>query len=138
MIIKFGFIRLIARWIGKLTLRKTLKIMKAESSLITIVSEKCATLVHIKTPKGKSINMPAGGNVVIIRVVSWSSGVNNTTSLTIELNTQLEASRRSKLFCSRFTKYARSGAGILRKKKINMVMIIITYSMLSQLIRRNI
>ena len=76
VIIKLGFIRLIARWIGELTLRKTLKIMKAESSLITMVSKKCATLVHIKTPNGRSINMPIGGVVVIIRVVSGSSEVN--------------------------------------------------------------
>ena len=67
---KFGFTRLITQWIGELTPRKNLKIMKAESSLITIVSKKCATLVHIKTPNGKSINMPIGGIVVIIRVVS--------------------------------------------------------------------
>lgn len=91
---KLGFTRSTARWIGELIPRRNLNMMKAESSFINIVSEKCATLVHIKTPNSKSINMPAGGNVVIIRVDSWSLGVNKTTPPTIEPNTQIEASRR--------------------------------------------
>ena len=70
---KFGFTRLIALWIGELTPRKNFKIIKGESSLITILSEKCVKLVHIKTPNGKSIKMPTGGIVVIIRIVSGSS-----------------------------------------------------------------
>ena len=96
--IKPGFMRLVARWIGELTLRKTLKIRKAESSLITIVSKKCATLVHIKTPNGKSIKMPTGGIVVIIRVVSGSSEVKKTIPTPIKPNTQIDARRRSQLY----------------------------------------
>ena len=116
---KRGFMKLIAWWIGALTLRKTLKIMKVESSVITIVSKKCAALVHIKTPNGKSIKMPTGGIVVIIRLVSASSKLKWSTPTTIEPNTQIDASRRSKLFYPWFPTYTWSGAGILRKKKIN-------------------
>ena len=72
---KFGFTKINRRWIGELTPRKTLKIKKLESSLITKISKKCATLVHIKTPNGKSINMPIGGIVVIMSVFSGPLGM---------------------------------------------------------------
>ena len=63
-----------------------------------MVSKKCATLVHIKTPNGKSINMPIGGIVVIISVFSGSSEDEVDLTNTIETNTQIDASRRSQPF----------------------------------------
>ena len=67
---KSGFTKPISRWTGKFIPHKILKIIKGESSLITITSKKCAKLVHINTPNGKSINIPIGGIVVIIRYCS--------------------------------------------------------------------